>query len=200
MTKRTELAGQQFGRWTVVTYAGGRCWVCRCSCGTTRNVSANSLLKGVSNSCGCYRRADTIKRSTTHGMSKTPIHTTWKNIMQRCYNPNNPGYPDYGGRGIKVCDRWHTFENFYADMGAKPEGMSLDRINVDGGYEPDNCRWADKYIQARNKRNSITIEGIELKYLAEELGISYSTLFGRLWRAKHRAEGKTLKTNNNLAE
>jgi hypothetical protein len=116
-------------------------------------------------------------------------------MMQRCYNTKSKSYPDYGGRGIKVCDRWHDFANFYEDMGDKPEGMSLDRIDVDRDYDPDNCRWADWFVQSRNKRNSIKVDGIELKYLAEELGIPYTTLFARLWRAKNRAEGKCLKHN-----
>lgn len=195
MTKRTDMVGTVVGRLTVTEYAGGSKWICRCSCGNTVVVARSSLRRGATKSCGCFRKEHTTRKNTRHGLAGSRVHHTWKNMMQRCYNPNNTGYPDYGGRGIKVCIRWHTFENFYEDMGDKPEDMSLDRVNVDGDYEPSNCRWADKYIQARNKRNSITIEGIELKYLAEELGITYSTLFGRLWRAKHRAEGKTLKTN-----
>lgn len=194
MTKRTDITGMVVGRLTVISYTGGGKWLCQCSCGNTTIIAKSSLRRGSSTSCGCFRKEHTTQRNLRHGMSGTPTHYTWKNMMQRCYNRNNTGYPDYGGRGVKVCDRWHTFENFYVDMGDKPEGMSLDRINVDGDYEPDNCRWADKYIQARNKRNSITVEGIELKYLAEELGIPYSTLFGRLWRAKHRAEGRTIKS------
>ena len=195
MTKRVDLTGKVVGRLTVVSYVGNRKWLCFCTCGNSTEIAGQSLVRGVSKSCGCFRREHTTQKNLRHGMSGTPIHCTWKNMMQRCHNKNNPGYPDYGGRGVKVCDRWRTFENFYADMGDKPEGMSLDRVNVDGDYAPDNCRWADDFIQARNKRNSITVDGIELKYLAEELGIPYSTLFGRLWRAKHRAEGRTLKHN-----
>lgn len=188
MSRFIDMTGQVFGRLTVTEYAGDRKWRCTCSCGNTVDVARQSLIKGRSTSCGCYRREHTIAKSTTHGKTKSRIHYTWKNMLQRCQNPRNNSYPDYGGRGIKVCARWQEFENFYTDMGDVPDGMSLDRIDVDGDYEPDNCRWASPKVQARNKRNSIRVDGIELKYLAEELGINYSTLHARLWRAKRRAE------------
>jgi hypothetical protein len=188
MVQRIDMVGMVFGRLTVTEYAGDRRWRCICSCGGTVEVVRQSLVNGRTSSCGCYRREHTIRKSTTHGMTGTPVHWTWKSMMQRCYNKNNPSYPDYGGRGIVVCDEWHDFNKFYADMGPRPEGMTLDRVDVNGIYEPGNCRWASHKIQSRNKRNSLRIEGIELKYLAEELGMEYSTLYARLWRAKKRAE------------
>lgn len=193
MSRRTDITGIRYGRLTAVEYAGDRKWKCVCDCGNTTNVVTSSLLRGASTSCGCFRSELTVQRNTKHGMADTPMHYRWKNIMQRCYNPNNPGYADYGGRGIKVCDRWHDFTVFYADMGDAPEGMSLDRIDVNGDYAPDNCRWASKNIQARNKRNSIRVDGIELVYLAQELGIPYSTLHARLWNAKRRTESEGTK-------
>jgi hypothetical protein len=190
MSKRTDITGNRYGRLTAVEYAGKQKWRCVCDCGNTTEVVTSSLRRGASTSCGCFRREHTIAKNTTHGMAKTPAYLRWKNIMQRCYNPNNPGYPDYGGRGVRVCDRWHDFAAYHADMGNPPAGMSLDRVDVNGDYEPDNCRWASAKIQARNKRNSIRVDGIELVYLAQELGIPYATLHARLWNAKRRAESE----------
>lgn len=105
-----------------------------------------------------------IDRNTTHGLSRVhpTTYRTWKNVRARCRNPNNDDYPRYGGRGIKVCARWDDFALFFADMGPRPDGLTLDRINRDGDYEPVNCRWADKYQQANNRSNNweITINGV----------------------------------------
>lgn len=119
-----------------------------------------------------------------HGMSETRIHYCWMAMRSRCERPTNHAYANYGGRGIKVCERWQTFENFLADMGPMPDSMELDRINVNGDYEPGNCRWATPRDQSRNKRNNLLIEYDGrtqcLTAWAEELGIAKCTLYRRI--------------------
>lgn len=149
-----DLTGQKFGRWTVLNHAGKKYaeqfWLCQCDCGTKRILIGGTLKKGSSKSCGCYSK----EQSTKHGMEQTKTYTTWAQMKARCRNKNHKEYPRYGGRGIQVCERWDDFRNFYADMGDKPDGMSIDRINNDGNYEPSNCRWVAQTEQIRNRRVS----------------------------------------------
>lgn len=158
--KRIELEGQRFGRLTVIEPAEkikGRQWQYRvvCDCGTERIIFGTNLRSGYTTSCGCLRREETGKRFATHGHSnpRTPTYTSWMSMRMRCNNPNAPKYSIYGGRGITICDHWDSFENFLADMGERPEGTTLDRVNPDGNYEPANCRWATVKEQNNNKRN-----------------------------------------------
>jgi hypothetical protein len=163
MPSALRLEGQRFNRWTVSTCIGKdkwgqRLWDVTCDCGEKRIVTGHSLKNNTSKSCGCLQ----IESATTHGMKNTQIWNTWHGIRQRCFNPKNISYPQYGGRGIKVCDEWFEFENFYRDMGpeyesriAKGEKISLDRYpDNDGNYEPGNCRWATIEQQNRNMRTS----------------------------------------------
>lgn len=158
MSAFIDLSGQRFGKWTVVTRDLARCrwgqslWKCTCDCGNTRSVVAYSLRHGRSVNCGCMRREQVRARATTHGHTASPTYTAWANMIQRCKNARNKRFKDYGGRGIKVCDRWHGFTVFLADMGEKPPGLTLDRIDNDGNYEPGNCRWATAAEQRANKR------------------------------------------------
>lgn len=127
-------------------------WLCVCDCGNKTRVSTGDLNKGNSTSCGCLRRERTSEVSLTHGMSKSSTYGTWREMLQRCNNPNNQDFQHYGGRGIEVCGRWKKFENFLEDMGIRPEGLSLDRRNNNGNYELSNCRWATIEMQVQNRR------------------------------------------------
>jgi hypothetical protein len=128
----------------------------RCFCGKIFICQRGNLSNGNTRSCGCLNIQLLIGRSTTHGMSKTPIYHVWEDMISRCSNPNSCNWDNYGGRGIEVCERWRKFENFFQDMGDIPEdGLTIDRKNNEGNYEKDNCRWATRLQQARNRRPHI---------------------------------------------
>ena len=186
MGKFIDITGQKFGRLEVVRFSGKTkhrhsIWLCNCDCGNTLTVEKPALVSGKTRSCGCLhdeQSAANGRAGATHNMSKTPTYRTWSALIQRCTNAGNDSFASYGGRGIKVCDRWlESFENFLADMGEKPEGMSLDRINVDGSYTPKNCRWATAEEQANNRRNnrrfdcdgeSLTVAQIAKRFAVDE--------------------------------
>ncbi len=153
-----DLCGTRFARLTVVSFAGRRIypdqtkplWNCVCDCGNTTVVQGGKLRSGVTRSCGCLvREAHYIHG---HACERSAEYHTWDCMIQRCTNKNNTGWRYYGGRGIMVCKRWHNFSNFLVDMGKRPIGLTLDRINNDGNYEPGNCRWATRSEQNRNQR------------------------------------------------
>lgn len=158
-------------------------WSCRCKCGKSFVALASNIRSGNTKSCGCLKRAVSTKMLTIHGLHRNPIWSVWKNMMRRCYEETNPAFHNYGGRGIFVCDKWHDVAAFYADMGDRPKKMSLDRIDNNKGYSPDNCRWATSKQQNRNRRDNISIcIGGEKKLLveiSEETGISYDRLRAR---------------------
>lgn len=185
--KKLDLAGQRFGKLTAVSCAGKGRWVCLCDCGGSSLSSVGNLRSGNSRSCGCEKRAALGRSTTTHGKSGTPTQRIWKSMRQRCLNPSSKRYKDYGGRGIKVCERWALFANFLADMGERPEGLSLDRRNNGGDYTPDNCYWATAAQQASNTRQNRWIEwdGIRdtLSGWARRCDCDPSTVSDRL--AKH---------------
>lgn len=196
MPKFIDLSGHRFGRWTVVSRAhdyirGVPQWLCRCACGGTGVVRSNILRSGQSQSCGCYMRERSrqtlIERTQTHGMTKTPTHRIWCLMRQRCNDVNFPGYAKYGAKGIRVCERWNSFENFLADMGEKPSPRhSIDRMNPRGNYEPGNCTWATAKQQQNNRTNNrrITFRGetLTLMQWAERLGIRRERIAARIDR------------------
>lgn len=157
-----DRTGAVFGRLTVIRRAPNRgrhvYWVCLCACGTVVEVKGDHLKSGATSSCGCFKVERTVATKTTHGharattVGQSPTYQSWSSMIQRCTNPKKAKWPYYGGRGITVCDRWHTFVNFLVDMGEKPEGLTLDCIDNDGNYEPGNVRWATPTEQARNRR------------------------------------------------
>ena len=161
MASHKNLEGTVFGRLTVIERAKNKgnklMYIASCSCGKTTTVSAGNLINNHTRSCGCLR--DDMRRS---GKYYHPVeYRAWQLMKDRCLNSRGSRFSSYGGRGITICDRWkNSFDNFYSDMGDRPDGASLDRIDVNGNYEPKNCRWADKYEQAGNKRNSNKCTGV----------------------------------------
>lgn len=190
MPKIKELTGKIFGRWTVIKYIRQNerhdsVWLCKCQCGTVREVVGGSLRGGVSLSCGCLSIEVSTKKATKHGLKKHPLYTIWKDMRKRCNNPNHAMYRHYGGRGIKVCERWNDFKAFYDDVILTYKtGLTLDRFpNNDGDYEPTNFRWATLYEQSINKRSNLnlTFNGVTkvASVWADELGIKRPTLYDR---------------------
>lgn len=168
--KLKNLAGQKFGKLTILNDyrrdKGLTYWLCRCDCGDSidKYIQYNNLKSGSTVSCGCIR--DEIDINKKHGYAGTRIYTIWKNMIRRCINPKNSAYPDYGGRGIKVCSEWliedndEGLRNFvnWANTSGYEDNLTIDRIDVDGDYEPCNCKWSTYQEQMNNKRNNVYIE------------------------------------------
>ena len=211
---KTDITGKNFGRLTILSNAPDKVYKsgCRekmvkvqCSCGSEPYVTfKRPILKGEAKSCGCLQKEITSKRATTHGKSSNSgAYNSYHHMKTRCYNPKSDYYHLYGGRGITVCDPWlNSFENFFKDMGERPKGCTIDRINPNGNYEPSNCRWATNKEQGRNKRTTVIDEDvasyikgylvkelheswISIPKLAKRLGISKSIIYsiksGRSW-------------------
>jgi hypothetical protein len=179
-----------FDLWTVLD-ATGRRWLCRCACGAEKLVAASDLRSGKSRNCrSCGLRRRKMKpgdKRIKHGMERSPEYRIWIDMKRRCEQPQRPDYKNYGGRGITVCERWReSFASFHADMGVRPDGMTLERKDNALGYSPDNCEWIPEVRQHRNKRTNRIIEvngeKMTVADAAEKFGINYYTLHGRLRR------------------
>lgn len=190
------MIGERFGRLSVIGVSRDtrKKALCRCDCGDSAIVRIDHLKSGRSRSCGCLRREVTRQNKTRHGMARrgrrrSPEYAIWSQMIERCHNPNNDGYPMYGGRGIAVCDKWRrSFESFFSHVGRRPsDSHSIDRIDVDGDYEPGNVRWATAKEQGRNTRRNrvLTFDGRSqcLAAWAEETGIAARVIRDRL--SKH---------------
>lgn len=142
--------GDQYQMLTVLEISGRRV-TCRCACGAIKTFKKDNVASGNSGSCGCRTRTAARARLHRHGLAGTSTHNIWWQMIERCTNPNAQKYKWYGGRGVTVCERWMTFENFVADMGERPRGLTIDRIDYSKGYEPGNCRWTTWRVQRRNR-------------------------------------------------
>ncbi len=160
MGKRSELAGERFGRLVVREYSHSNkdkraCWTCDCDCGGIAVSTTANLKQGFSTSCGCSHKEKLLERSTTHGLSARRIYNIWSGLKNRCECVHNTAYKYYGGRGITYAKEWKLFENFFRDMkDGYSDDLSIDRIDVNGNYCKENCRWATDKEQANNKRNT----------------------------------------------
>lgn len=202
-----DMTGLRFGRLSVYRAVGKDkrgeyLWLCKCDCGAETIVRGNKLRSGTTKSCGCYQREHRKKGfHKTHGMANTRLYIVWCNMRHRCYNPKNDMYSNYGGRGIVVCDEWKkSFETFldWAKKSGYSDGLSLERNDVNGNYEPDNCKWIALNEQSLNKRTSHRItafgETKTIKEWSDSSGIKYDTIERRInlygWTAE---EAVTLK-------
>lgn len=183
-----DLQGVQFGSLTVLklgrSKGNGAWWICQCKCGKHKEIRASDMVQGKVNSCGCEHKERIAKANITHGKTNTKTYSMWLAMRNRCNRVNQ----DYSARGITYDKRWDSFETFYLDMGEAPEGMSLDRIDVNGNYEKSNCRWATREQQANNTRANVFIEYNgkcqTLAQWAKELNMNYDKLRSRVVRYK----------------
>lgn len=182
-----DLAGHRFGRLAVLRRAaisGRPAWECVCDCGTVATVRGSELRAGNTRSCGCLRREVAGDKARRHGLTDSPAHRSWTSMIQRTRKTSGPSWDVYGARGIAVCERWRSFEDFHADMGDPPDGYSLDRIDNDRGYGPGNRRWADALTQGQNRRgvSALTLGNKTQNVTAwsRDTGLSRNTIRVRL--------------------
>ena len=200
MTQRKELKGQRFGKLLVIEEDGrigtNVAWICKCDCGNVTRVRANSLLTGNTTSCGCGR----IDAITKHNMTGSKLFNVWRTMKERCNNKNYRQYGDYGGRGISVCDEWSEFKPFmeWSMENGYEEGLSIDRIDNDGDYCPENCRWTTSRVQGRNRRANRILEYNGEKHCIVEwgeiLGVKPNTIWWRLsqgWSTEEALMGRS---------
>lgn len=183
-----DLAGRKFGRWKVVKYVGNvpgiktkrpsKRYLCRCECGTIRLVLRSTLLSLLPGSCGCSRVG-----LCSHGFSGSPTYSSWSAMMNRCFRKDDVSYCYYGGRGITVCKRWQKFENFLKDMGIRPVGRSIGRMDNEKGYSKNNCKWSTVEEQSNNRRNSVFFSAagrrLTVSQWSKLLGLSYDATKGK---------------------
>ncbi len=188
-----DMTGKKCDKLTVISrsdrkdYDGRYYWKCLCECGNEKEVNGRTLRNKFPIDCGCVWKEILTKQKTTHGQTNTCLYRTWASIKNRCYNVNGQDYPDYGGRGIYVCNTWrYSFEQFAKDMGPHPEGLSIERVDNDGPYSPENCKWGTDAEQAKNTRRNHWIEfdgkRLILQDWARHVGISVKSLRDRIKR------------------
>lgn len=197
---KKQMLGLVFGNLTVVEEAEERnrnnhiMYLCECSCGNKKEVLGSSLRSGSTRSCGCLN----VTCRQTHGMESTPTYRCYQQMKQRCYNENHKRFKDWGGRGITVCDRWlESFENFFEDMGEKPESCTLDRVDNEKGYSKENCKWSTPKEQAKNRRNAIRVnhdgESLTIEEYANAVGLTQSGARKRVYRTMVKVNGTFVK-------
>lgn len=181
--------GKRFGRLLVVSFdrhssSGHDFWLCRCDCGNEKVIQAGSLWRGHTRSCGCITKERMRIKQFRHGWHGTSTYNIWCSMRERCGNPKHQAYAGYGGRGITVCERWQSFENFLSDMGERPYGLSLERRENNQGYSKDNCVWATRKQQSSNRRNNIMIcwddHVMTLKDASQHFGVPYKKAHARI--------------------
>lgn len=211
-----DLSGMQFGRLTVIQEHGSkrqkRFWLCKCECGNITIVSTDCLKSGHIKSCGCFRKDKLIERNQKHGLSKSRIYHIWLSMKERCYSKNSKSFCDYGARGISICDDWKVFDNFYkwAIANGYDDTLTIERVNVNDSYCPENCTWIPKADQAKNTRRSVIIEIFGIKKTLSDwvrfMGWSYGKYTQRKWKGKEifsedeimQIENKIRSENNAL--
>lgn len=208
MSKALEAAA--YGRFVKIEETGksgrqGKIWRCHCQCGTVIEARASSVRSGSSKSCGCLQRDRTSERHKKHGyaghVGRKSEYMTWQSMVQRCHNPNDKAFKNYGGRGIAVCSRWRSFENFIEDMGNRPGNQyTIERINNDDDYNPENCRWATRKEQSRNTRQCVPVrrsDGVEYATIAEAAennGVDRNSIRAALDKPSRSAAGYSWET------
>ena len=218
MSNPSDLIGKRFSKLTVVSRAENSRhmkarWFCSCDCGGSTTTTTGDLKNGHTTSCGCHFRAMASKANITHGHTKdgiNPTYKSWASMIQRCNNPKNPNFADYGGRGITVCHEWSSFDGFLTDMGERPDGLTIERINNEIGYSKENCRWATRADQMANTRNNIhiTING-ETRILVDWSrlsGVHPDTIRARLsrgWSAeqavfRHASKSSSMSSSSSI--
>lgn len=194
------LIGKKFGRLTVIErdFSKQRCYyICKCTCGKLKSVQGHHLKSGATTSCGCYHKEQASKANIKHGQKGTSLYNRWKTMRQRCNNPNNKNYKNYGARGITICEEWSNFNSFYewSMNNGYDEKLELDRIDNNKGYSPDNCRWTDSITNNHNRRNTVKIEGLTLREISEKYKIPFDHLKQLYYRNKPKTLSELLYAN-----
>lgn len=193
-----DISQQRFGQLVAIRPTGEKrwrvhLWLCLCDCGQEHIAAVNSLRSGLVKSCGCLLRKTAKQQATRHGECGSPTYKSWDSMIQRCTNPNTQSFKNYGAKGILICEEWRDYKNFARDMGSRPTGTTLDRIDPNGNYEPSNCRWASAITQARNKRKptltyeqaqqirEMYLQGAGPKLIAKTLNVTVSQVGGVIY-------------------